>query len=195
MPPANRSALLLSPRPPPPVREEYEDPQKEERAIVTIEMLSTGQVEKTVVRHLVRAYAIPPAQARAEYAEAVAQLQKHLDDEGAINAVHAGALARIQILQRRFLEIALEPIFPRVREVPGSDPDNPDGAGAIWRMLTPGEHASAVGARAQAAKVSLQANEVLVKITHPGVCHTDAFTRSGDDPDGLFPAVQSGRIL
>ncbi|MCF7222168.1 S-(hydroxymethyl)glutathione dehydrogenase/class III alcohol dehydrogenase [Marilutibacter chinensis] len=31
--------------------------------------------------------------------------------------------------------------------------------------------------------------EVLVKISHTGVCHTDAFTLSGDDPEGLFPAV------
>ena len=31
--------------------------------------------------------------------------------------------------------------------------------------------------------------EVLVKITHTGVCHTDAFTLSGDDPEGIFPAV------
>jgi S-(hydroxymethyl)glutathione dehydrogenase/alcohol dehydrogenase len=29
--------------------------------------------------------------------------------------------------------------------------------------------------------------EVLVKISHTGVCHTDAFTLSGDDPEGLFP--------
>ena len=31
--------------------------------------------------------------------------------------------------------------------------------------------------------------EVLVKITHTGICHTDAFTLSGDDPEGLFPVV------
>ena len=31
--------------------------------------------------------------------------------------------------------------------------------------------------------------EVLVKITHTGICHTDAFTLSGDDPEGVFPAV------
>jgi S-(hydroxymethyl)glutathione dehydrogenase/alcohol dehydrogenase len=31
--------------------------------------------------------------------------------------------------------------------------------------------------------------EVLVKITHTGICHTDAFTLSGEDPEGLFPAV------
>ena len=31
--------------------------------------------------------------------------------------------------------------------------------------------------------------EVLVKITHTGVCHTDAFTLSGDDPEGRFPVV------
>ena len=34
-----------------------------------------------------------------------------------------------------------------------------------------------------------QAGEVLVRITHSGVCHTDAFTLSGDDPEGIFPAV------
>ena len=28
--------------------------------------------------------------------------------------------------------------------------------------------------------------EVLVKITSTGVCHTDAFTLSGNDPEGLF---------
>jgi S-(hydroxymethyl)glutathione dehydrogenase / alcohol dehydrogenase len=31
--------------------------------------------------------------------------------------------------------------------------------------------------------------EVLVKITHTGVCHTDAFTHSGEDPEGIFPSV------
>ncbi|GHC30296.1 S-(hydroxymethyl)glutathione dehydrogenase [Kushneria pakistanensis] len=31
--------------------------------------------------------------------------------------------------------------------------------------------------------------EVLVRITHTGVCHTDAFTLSGEDPEGIFPAV------
>lgn len=34
-----------------------------------------------------------------------------------------------------------------------------------------------------------KAGEVLIKITHTGVCHTDAFTLSGDDPEGVFPAV------
>ena len=31
--------------------------------------------------------------------------------------------------------------------------------------------------------------EVLVRITHTALCHTDAFTLSGDDPEGVFPAV------
>lgn len=31
--------------------------------------------------------------------------------------------------------------------------------------------------------------EVMVQIVATGVCHTDAFTLSGDDPEGLFPAV------
>ncbi|MEM7708332.1 MAG: S-(hydroxymethyl)glutathione dehydrogenase/class III alcohol dehydrogenase [Pseudomonadota bacterium] len=31
--------------------------------------------------------------------------------------------------------------------------------------------------------------EVLVQIKATGVCHTDAFTLSGEDPEGLFPAI------
>jgi S-(hydroxymethyl)glutathione dehydrogenase/alcohol dehydrogenase len=31
--------------------------------------------------------------------------------------------------------------------------------------------------------------EVMVKITATGVCHTDAFTLSGEDPEGIFPAI------
>ncbi len=31
--------------------------------------------------------------------------------------------------------------------------------------------------------------EVLVEIKASGVCHTDEFTRSGGDPEGLFPVV------
>lgn len=34
-----------------------------------------------------------------------------------------------------------------------------------------------------------QAGEVLVRIKATGVCHTDAYTLSGDDPEGLFPAI------
>jgi S-(hydroxymethyl)glutathione dehydrogenase/alcohol dehydrogenase len=34
-----------------------------------------------------------------------------------------------------------------------------------------------------------QAGEVMVKLTATGVCHTDAFTLSGDDPEGLFPCI------
>ena len=34
-----------------------------------------------------------------------------------------------------------------------------------------------------------QAGEVLVQIKATGVCHTDAFTLSGDDPEGVFPAI------
>jgi S-(hydroxymethyl)glutathione dehydrogenase/alcohol dehydrogenase len=31
--------------------------------------------------------------------------------------------------------------------------------------------------------------EVLVKVVASGVCHTDAFTLSGEDPEGIFPAI------
>ncbi len=34
-----------------------------------------------------------------------------------------------------------------------------------------------------------QKGEVLVKMVASGVCHTDAFTLSGDDPEGRFPCI------
>lgn len=34
-----------------------------------------------------------------------------------------------------------------------------------------------------------QKGEVLIKIVATGVCHTDAFTLSGEDPEGIFPSV------
>src|SRR5687768_5925537 len=34
-----------------------------------------------------------------------------------------------------------------------------------------------------------KAGEVLVEIKATGICHTDWFTLSGEDPEGLFPAI------
>ena len=34
-----------------------------------------------------------------------------------------------------------------------------------------------------------KAGEVLIEVKATGLCHTDEFTRSGDDPEGIFPAI------
>ena len=34
-----------------------------------------------------------------------------------------------------------------------------------------------------------KAGEVLVEIHATGICHTDEFTRSGEDPEGIFPSI------
>ena len=34
-----------------------------------------------------------------------------------------------------------------------------------------------------------KAGEVLVRMVATGVCHTDAFTQSGADPEGIFPSI------
>jgi S-(hydroxymethyl)glutathione dehydrogenase/alcohol dehydrogenase len=52
--------------------------------------------------------------------------------------------------------------------------------------------AFAAGQPLQVVEVDVEApkaGEVLVRIVASGVCHTDAFTLSGDDPEGLFPAI------
>lgn len=52
--------------------------------------------------------------------------------------------------------------------------------------------ALAAGAPLSIAEVDVagpKKGEVLVKIVATGVCHTDAFTLSGADPEGLFPSI------
>ncbi len=59
-------------------------------------------------------------------------------------------------------------------------------------MQTRAAIATKAGAPLEIATVDLagpKAGEVLVEIKATGVCHTDAFTLSGDDPEGLFPAI------
>ena len=59
-------------------------------------------------------------------------------------------------------------------------------------MKTRAAVAFAAGKPLEIAALDLEgprANEVLVEIMATGVCHTDAFTLSGDDPEGAFPAV------
>src|SRR5918994_1982944 len=36
-----------------------------------------------------------------------------------------------------------------------------------------------------------KSGEVLVEIMATGICHTDAYTLSGADPEGLFPAIRA----
>src|SRR6476659_7462418 len=52
--------------------------------------------------------------------------------------------------------------------------------------------AFAAGQPLQVVEIDVEpprAGEVLVRIVATGVCHTDAFTLSGADPEGLFPAI------
>src|SRR6201987_5305011 len=59
-------------------------------------------------------------------------------------------------------------------------------------MKTRAAVAYAAGKPLEVVTVDLQgpkAGEVLVEIKASGVCHTDEFTRSGADPEGLFPVI------
>uniref|UniRef100_UPI0012FD49AB alcohol dehydrogenase catalytic domain-containing protein n=1 Tax=Rhizobium fredii TaxID=380 RepID=UPI0012FD49AB len=40
-----------------------------------------------------------------------------------------------------------------------------------------------------------RAGEVLVEVKATGICHTDDFTLSGADPEGLFPAKGAGIVV
>jgi S-(hydroxymethyl)glutathione dehydrogenase/alcohol dehydrogenase len=59
-------------------------------------------------------------------------------------------------------------------------------------MKTKAAVAYAAGKPLEIVNVDLdgpKAGEVLVEIKATGICHTDEFTRSGADPEGLFPAI------
>jgi S-(hydroxymethyl)glutathione dehydrogenase/alcohol dehydrogenase len=59
-------------------------------------------------------------------------------------------------------------------------------------MKTRAAVAFAAGKPLQIIEVDLdgpKAGEVLVELKATGICHTDAFTLSGDDPEGAFPAI------
>jgi S-(hydroxymethyl)glutathione dehydrogenase / alcohol dehydrogenase len=59
-------------------------------------------------------------------------------------------------------------------------------------MKTKAAIAYAAGKPLEVATVELggpKADEVLIEIRASGVCHTDEFTRSGADPEGLFPVI------
>ena len=59
-------------------------------------------------------------------------------------------------------------------------------------MKTRAAIAHAAGKPLEVVMVDLEgpkAGEVLVELKATGVCHTDEFTRSGGDPEGLFPSI------
>ena len=59
-------------------------------------------------------------------------------------------------------------------------------------MKTRAAVAFAAGKPLEVVEVDLEgpkAGEVLIELKATGVCHTDAFTLSGDDPEGAFPAI------
>ena len=64
------------------------------------------------------------------------------------------------------------------------------GRVTVARMKTRAAVAFEAGKPLVIEEVDLEgpkAGEVLVEIKATGVCHTDEFTRSGADPEGLFP--------
>jgi S-(hydroxymethyl)glutathione dehydrogenase/alcohol dehydrogenase len=59
-------------------------------------------------------------------------------------------------------------------------------------MKTRAAVAFAAGKPLEVTTVELEgprAGEVLIEIMATGICHTDAYTLSGADPEGLFPAI------
>ena len=148
-----RAATQMQPAAPP-----DEDPERELRHRHVIDMFAGGDADvKRVVRSLIREFKVLPDQARADVQDVQEKVRAHLDSEANIDVVMVGAVARLNMLEQHFIEMAMQPVPDRVLDVPDANPDGPpDGPGAIYRPLTAGEHASAVGARARAGDTALK---------------------------------------
>src|SRR5271154_4114638 len=82
------------------------------------------------------------------------------------------------------------PIFPGHAAPPHRPNRQTDRGGTIMDVRA--AVAFAPGKPLEVTTVQLEgprAGEVLVEIKATGICHTDEFTRSGADPEGLFPAI------
>src|ERR1700681_3124759 len=80
---------------------------------------------------------------------------------------------------------------PRSRGARASD-RNRFRVGELSAMKTRAAIAYAAGKPLEIVTVDLdgpRAGEVLVELKATGICHTDEFTRSGGDPEGLFPSI------
>ena len=78
----------------------------------------------------------------------------------------------------------------------------PDGSGKLGTPFQPNDERNLMKTRAAVAweagkplevmEIDLEGpreGEVLIRNVATGVCHTDAFTLSGEDPEGIFPSV------
>src|SRR5690349_11061957 len=84
----------------------------------------------------------------------------------------------------------------QVLPTPSPSPPPPSSPPQAWSMVATMKTRAAVAFEAkkplEIEEVDLdgpRAGEVLVEIKATGVCHTDEFTRSGADPEGLFPVI------
>src|SRR5437588_6072528 len=70
--------------------------------------------------------------------------------------------------------------------------EHPRSSGERWSMETRAAVAHQAGQPLTIETVRLdgpKAGEVLVEVKATGICHTDYYTLSGADPEGLFPCV------
>jgi S-(hydroxymethyl)glutathione dehydrogenase / alcohol dehydrogenase len=64
--------------------------------------------------------------------------------------------------------------------------------GRSWKVLSRAAVAFEAGQPLEIVEVEIggpKAGEVLIELKATGICHTDAFTLSGDDPEGRFPVI------
>lgn len=157
--------VTIRPAPPPAAKVilEAHDGNEDAQLKTAFRALSAGKSHRDVAVAVMEAHNLPYHQAYNLVTEAKIRIREHIDDEGSVDAVMMGMAARMFDMQERFHAIAMSPIPQQTIDVLGPDADDPL-KGAQLRPLTTAERASEIGARAQAAKVAISANDSLARI-------------------------------
>lgn len=152
----------VAPTPMPEVPEVV-DTTRDARVRRVLDLLACGSPEATIARTVAREFSVSLEQGKIDYADTRDMVRAHLDNEGAIDGVMVGAMARLHMLVQEFLGLALEPVPSRALDTLGTNPDDPE-EGALYRPLTVAERSTAVATKARSAEIALKANDALTAL-------------------------------
>lgn len=169
MPPPLRKLVVPSPTPLEvalpgiPLIPEVVDTTREARLRGVLEILGNGGRVSDVKRAITKQFAVTPDQVDRDIKDVQDEVSAQHASGASIDAVILQVKLRHHLRSRHFHALAVEPIPEQVFEAPGPNEAQPL-EGAYFRPLTPGERASHVQARKNAADVAHRADEAIVDL-------------------------------
>lgn len=142
---------------------EVADTTREARLQRILEILGNGGRITDVKRTITKEFAVTPDQVDRDVKDVQDEVQAQHANQASIDAVILQVKLRRHLRSRHFHALAMEPIPEKVFEAPGPDELDPM-KGAFMRPLTPGEKASHMQARKNAADIAHREDEGIVEL-------------------------------